>query len=234
MEFLQAATGRQGFVAPKKSARPTFKKQTAFACLRTRSAGKSADAAQKSVQATEEAALATKLVAEGGLFFELIREYSKDIMLEDLKIVFDWGRKYNYSDELYDNNKKNEQMEEAAKKYANALYPSGGQQVDEETDRLNKARRHVTHYFLNISDLVQGGYVKKSFAKRICDAIATDVLKRDLYLENALIDKLGELDKKNSAKIKDSKKNIKDAFNWLITLSNNKAWARGCNLSKSY
>ena len=176
------------------------------------------------------AARNTRLVAEGKLFFELIREYSTNRMLKDLQIIFDWSRKHNYSDEFYDKNEENKEMEEAAKQYANALYPSDGKQVDKYKDRLNKARRHVTHYFLNISDLVEGKYVDNSFAERICFAVGTDVLKRNLYLENALIDKLGELDKRQKNEIDSSKENIKRAFDQLITLSK-RTWARGCRLS---
>ncbi|MBN2455790.1 MAG: hypothetical protein JXB29_04500 [Sedimentisphaerales bacterium] len=170
------------------------------------------------------AARNTRLVAEGELFSKLIEEYSSSEMHKDLDKIFDW-----YSKNKFDINE-----EEISEKDTEDIFKAARNGI--KCKQINKARRHVTHYFLKILDLEKSDYTmkklvsrKKVFAKLVCEAVCTNVLYALFPLECAKIAVINKEDPE--AKFNE----IKEKFNKLLKLSNKKSLdEKFTNLNDAY
>jgi hypothetical protein len=87
------------------------------------------------------------------------------------------------------------------------------------------ARRHITHYFLNLLLLRKAGYVGRFFLREFCRSVGTEILDINFALEKALIRYLGEKDKKGHKEINKSIKKLERKIKKLKKLSKN-AWIR--------
>jgi hypothetical protein len=151
----------------------------------------------------------TRLAAEGRLFFDLIKEYSSPRMLIDLITMFDWYR----DNEIEKNDEQH--ADEKAEEWIKKLYD----EKEADAIKINKARRHITHYFLNIWSLQESGYVKKGLAERICKDVGTEVLNAVFPLEKALRKHVDELDGVSPDKTCQKIREFRDKFDKLLELS---------------
>jgi hypothetical protein len=97
--------------------------------------------------------------------------------------------------------------------------------VRERADELDLARRHITHYFLNLFLLRKARYVRRFFLREFCRSVGTEILDINFALEKALIRYLGEKDKKSQKEINKSIKKLEGKIKKLKKLSKN-AWIR--------
>lgn len=159
------------------------------------------------------AARNTKLVAEGQLFYTLLREYASTEMRDDLRMLYKWDREKVGKDKS--------RRDEEAQKWITALSNDENKDRQKDADTLDAARRHVTHYFLNILELKKSNYAHRRFVKGMCKAVGTKVLDVNFPLEKALIEHLGQQDKMPPAEVDETIKKLRKKFEELKKLSKN-------------
>lgn len=138
----------------------------------------------------------TRLAAEGRLFFEQMQDYASKEMRDDLRRLYSWDREEVGQDK--------EQRDAKAEQWINNFEEKKYTCVRERADELDLARRHITHYFLNLLLLRKAGYVGRFFLREFCRSVGTEILDINFALEKALIRYLGEKDKKSQKEINKS------------------------------
>lgn len=178
-----------------------------------RTAVRSASAAVKSARATEESAEATKQTAEARLFSERIQEYASERMCKHLRLLFKWYRE--------NCDKDPDKAEELAAKWVEDLFSSDGRKARarKHAEDMDVARRPVTHYFLNIYQLYDSGYVREDFVTAICENLGTSILDVVLPLEKALIRHIADEEDWDKPKITERINELTSKFHWLKELS---------------
>jgi hypothetical protein len=144
------------------------------------------------------------------LFFEQLQHYAKKEMRDDLRLLFKWDREEVGADKTRRDDKANE--------WLGALIDKNHK--DHETaDKLDVARRNVTHYFLNILQLNEEGYVTERFLRGMCKAVGTSVLDVNFPLEKVLVQNILKQEGKKETHISDEVGKLKEKFDKLKHLS---------------
>ncbi|MHC4461253.1 MAG: hypothetical protein ACYS6W_04815 [Planctomycetota bacterium] len=159
----------------------------------------------------------TRLAAEGRLFFEQLQVYSSRDMRDHLRMLFKWDRE--------EVGKHKSQRDKKAKEWVKALFDKKHKK-HKSADDLDAARRHVTHYFLNILQLYESGYVEERFLKEICQAVSVNVLYVNFPLEKAIREHIDEQEKIPLDKTKETLEKLKKKFQKLQELSKNGRWRK--------
>jgi hypothetical protein len=152
----------------------------------------------------------TQLAAEGRLLFEQLQDYASKDMRDHLRILFKWDREKVGKDKS--------QRDAKAKGWVETLFDKEHGE-HEDADNLDEARRHVTHYFINIHQLWESGYVEEYFLKGVCRAASISVLDINFPLEKALKEYLDKQDGILPEKTKETLEKLKKKFEKFKELS---------------
>lgn len=160
-------------------------------------------AAWKSAYKAGKAAEATKMAAEGQLFWELMKQYDSKGTHKAVRSVWNWDRK----EVGQDKSKRVEKAKEFVNKRNNE---------DEKALDFNLKRRRVTHYYMNVLRLKQRKYISEEVAMTVFKDIDVGILAVLEPIEKTII----EHDKRDKPdEMKEAIKQIEKDFNEIRNLA---------------